>query len=298
MIDVAPPLNDLLEFAGEKTQMNFKLEPFERGFGAYVRGIDFSKPVSADTHDALIKAFADYHILSFPDQIGLGTDDVVAASRVFGPDMEPHVFKQYHHPDEPLVMVLSNRLKGSKPAGLKDAGTFWHSDVAYKPKPAKATMLYALEVPAQGGDTLFCDLTAAYDDLSDTMKQRLDGLKAWHFYAHQKRDLFENGQVESPPECLHPVVRTNPISGRKAIYITPSYTVRIDGMADDESAALMRQIFDHCLQDKYRMDYHWHAGDVLVWDNAAVMHSATTKDLDPAKHRTLWRTIISGGPTF
>ena len=278
--------------------MSLNIEPFERGFGAYVRGVDFSEPVSDTLHVALIKAFAEHHILSFPDQIGLGTDDVVAASRVFGPDMEPHVFTQYHHPEEPLVMVLSNRLKGDKPAGLKNAGTFWHSDVAYKPKPAKATMLYALEVPEQGGDTLFCDLTAAYDDLTTAMKERLGGLKAWHFYAHQKRDLFDTGQVQSPPECLHPVIRTNPISGRKAIYITPSYTVRIDGMAADESQALMDEIFAHCLQDKYRMDYHWHAGDVLVWDNAAVMHSATTKDLDPSKYRTLWRTIISGGPTY
>jgi len=278
--------------------MSLSIEPFADGFGAYVRGVDFSKPITDDLHDELIDAFADHHILSFPGQMGLGTNEVVAASRVFGPEMEPHVFTQYHHPDEPLIMVLSNRIKDEKPAGLRDAGSFWHSDVAYKPAPAKATMLYALEVPEQGGDTLFCDMTAAYEGLSEAMKQRLNGLKAWHFYAHQKRDLFETGQVQSPPECLHPVIRTNPISGRKAIYITPSYTVRIDGIPEDESQALMDEIFEHCLQDKYRMDYHWSNGDVLVWDNAAVMHTATTKNLDPSKYRTLWRTIISGGPTF
>ena len=279
--------------------MSLNIEPFVRGFGAYVRGIDFQAPVTDDLRDDLIDAFGTYHILSFPDQHGLGTSEVVSASRVFGPEMEPHVFTQYHHPDEPLVMVLSNRIKGDKkPAGLKDAGSFWHSDVAYKPEPAKATMLYALEVPEVGGDTLFCNMTAAYEGLSDDMKGRLDGLKAWHFYAHQKRDLFETGQVQSPPECLHPVIRTNPISERKAIYITPSYTVRIDGMDEDESRALMQEIFDHCLQDEYRMDYHWSNGDVLVWDNAAVMHTATTRNLDPSKYRTLWRTIISGGPTF
>ena len=243
-------------------------------------------------------AFDHHHILTFRGYDGLSTDQVLAASRLFGKDLESHVFAQYHHPDDPLVMVLSNRVKGSKPAGLKDAGTFWHSDVAYKPEPARATLLYSLEVPDHGGDTLFCDLTAAYDDLSDEMKVRLDGLKAWHFYAHQKRDLFDDGKVQSPPECLHPVVRTNPSSGRKAIYITPAYTVRIDGMSAKDSQALMDDIFDHCLQDKYRMDYKWRAGDLVVWDNAAVMHSATTKDLDPSKYRTIWRTIISGGPTF
>lgn len=278
--------------------MTIKIKPFECGFGAEVRGIDLRQPMDDATKANVEQAFAEHHILAFPDQKNLSTDNVVAASLLFSDKLEEHVFKQYHHPDESLIMVLSNRRKGDKPVGLRDAGTFWHSDVAYKPEPAKATMLYALEVPDVGGDTLFCDLTAAYEDLSDAMKVRLDGLKAWHFYAHQKRDLFETGAIQSPPECLHPVVRTNPASGRKAIYITPSYTVRIDGMDADESQALMDEIFEHCLQDKYRMSYHWHAGDVLVWDNAAVMHSATTKDLDPSKYRTLWRTIISGGPTF
>ncbi len=278
--------------------MTITVAPFENGFGAEVIGVDFTSPINADALQSITDAFSHHHVLSFRGHDGLTTDQVLAASRLFGKDLEAHVFTQYHHPDEPLIMVLSNRKEGEKPKGLRDAGTFWHSDVAYKPEPAAATMLYALEIPDEGGDTLFCNMTAAYDDLSDAMKGRLDGLKAWHFYAHQKRDLFDTGQVQSPPECLHPVVRTNPVSGQKAIYITPAYTVRIDGMDEDESQALMDEIFAHCLQDKYRMTYKWRAGDIVVWDNAAVMHSATTKDLDPTKYRTIWRTIISGGPTF
>ncbi len=278
--------------------MTITAAPFKNGFGAEIIGVDFSEPISDDDMQFISDAFDYHHILTFRGYDGLSIDQVLAASRLFGKDLESHVFAHYHHPDDPLVMVLSNRVKGSKPAGLKDAGTFWHSDVAYKPEPARATLLYSLEVPDHGGDTLFCDLTAAYDDLSDEMKVRLDDLKAWHFYAHQKRDLFDDGKVQSPPECLHPVVRTNPSSGRKAIYITPAYTVRIDGLSAKDSQALMDEIFDHCLQDKYRMDYKWRAGDLVVWDNAAVMHSATTKELDPSKYRTIWRTIISGGPTF
>lgn len=278
--------------------MSITVAPFKNGFGAEVIGADFTAAISGDDMQFISDAFDHHHVLTFRGYDGLSTDQVLAASRLFGKDLESHVFTQYHHPDDPLVMVLSNRVKDSKPAGLKDAGTFWHSDVAYKPEPARATLLYSLEVPDKGGDTLFCDLTAAYDDLSDEMKARLDGLKAWHFYAHQKRDLFDDGKVQSPPECLHPVVRTNPGSGRKAIYITPAYTVRIDGMSAEDSQTLMDEIFDHCLQDKYRMTYKWRAGDIVAWDNAAVMHSATTKDLDPSKYRTIWRTIISGGPTF
>lgn len=277
--------------------MSITVAPFKNGFGAEVIDVNFGTTIPDDDMQFIKDAFDHHHVLTFRGNEGLTTDQVLAASRLFGKDLESHVFTQYHHPDDPLVMVLSNRVKDSKPAGLKDAGTFWHSDVAYKPEPARATLLYSLEVPNQGGDTLFCDLTAAYEDLSDEMKARLDGLKAWHFYAHQKRDLFDDGKVQSPPECLHPVVRTNPSSGRKAI-ITPAYTVRIDGMNAKDSQALMDEIFDHCLQDKYRMTYKWRAGDIVVWDNAAVMHSATTKDLDPSKYRTIWRTIISGGPTF
>jgi len=278
--------------------MSITVAPFKNGFGAEVIDVNFGTTIPDDDMQFIKDAFDHHHVLTFRGYDGLSTDQVLAASRLFGKDLESHVFTQYHHPDDPLVMVLSNRVKDNKPAGLKDAGTFWHSDVAYKPEPARATLLYSLEVPNQGGDTLFCDLTAAYDDLSDEMKARLDGLKAWHFYAHQKRDLFDDGKVQSPPECLHPVVRTNPSSGRKAIYITPAYTVRIDGMSAEDSQVLMDEIFDHCLQDKYRMTYKWRAGDIVVWDNAAVMHSATTKDLDPSKYRTIWRTIISGGPTF
>lgn len=278
--------------------MSITVAPFKNGFGAEVINVNFGTIIPDDEMQFIKNAFDHHHVLTFRGYDGLSTDQVLAASRLFGKDLESHVFTQYHHPDDPLVMVLSNRVKDNKPAGLKDAGTFWHSDVAYKPKPARATLLYSLEVPSQGGDTLFCDLTAAYEDLPDEMKARLDGLKAWHFYAHQKRDLFDDGKVQSPPECLHPVVRTNPTSGRKAIYITPAYTVRIDGMNAKDSQALMDEIFDHCLQDKYRMTYKWRAGDIVVWDNAAVMHSATTKDLDPNKYRTIWRTIISGGPTF
>ena len=279
--------------------MTIKVIPSKQGLGAEIQGVDFSSPINAEAQSALIAAFSDHHVLNFRGQDNLGTDEVLAASRVFGEQLEAHAFTHFHHPDEPLIMVLSNRVEGSgKPKGMRDAGTFWHSDVAYKPKPAKATMLYSLEIPEEGGDTLFCNLTKAYEDLSTDMKSQLAGLKAWHYYAKLKRDVFESGKVTSPPECLHPVVRTNPISGRKAIYITPAYTTRIDGMPESDSDALMAEIFSHCLQDKYRMDYKWRAGDVVVWDNAAVMHSATTKDLDPTKYRTIWRTIISGDATY
>ena len=155
-------------------------------------------------------------------------------------------------------------------------------------------MLYALEIPEAGGDTLFCDMAKAYDGLSDAMKEKLQGLRAVHNYAHTPREIFRSGEVKPPPDCVHPVIRTNPETGRKSIYVNPSYTVRIEAMSEDESEALKHEIYRHCQQDAYCMRYVWRAGDVVAWDNGASMHAATTDKLDPTRHRTLWRTIISG----
>lgn len=277
--------------------MTATIEPFDNGFGAEIAGIDLSRPVSDEDRDTVYAAFLEHHLIVIRGQ-ALSAGQVVAAARILGDELEPHLFKHFHHPDTPLIMVLSNRVENGKPKGMADAGSFWHTDVSYKPNPAKATMLYAVEVPDDGGDTLFCNLTAAYEALPEAMKTRLDGLKAVHNYAYRPRDVFTSGKVTPPPDCLQPLIRTHPETGRKAIYISPFYMVRIEGLADDDSEALKKEIYDHCLQDRFRMQYKWRTGDVAAWDNAALMHSATTKELDPAKHRTLWRATISGGPAF
>ena len=277
--------------------MTVTVRPFKEGFGAEIVGIDLARPIGAVERAAVYRAFLDHHLVSIRGQT-LTPAQTVATARIFGDRLEPHLFKQYHHPETPLVMVLSNRVANGKPAGMADAGTFWHSDVSYKPNPAKATMLYAIEVPEGEGDTLFCDLTAAYDALPEAMKRRLQGMMAVHNYDHVPRDVFQRLNTTPPPDCAHPVVRTHPETGRKAIYINPAYVVRIEGLADAESEALKQEIYDHCLQDHFRLAYRWQPSDVVAWDNAALMHSATTRTLDPAKHRTLWRMTISGGPAF
>jgi taurine dioxygenase len=274
--------------------MSIEVTPLSIGIGAEISGVDLKAP-GADARAAIYRAYLDHRIIVMHGQEGLSTDDVMAASRILGRELEPHVFTRYHHPDTPLVMVLSNRKDDTgKEKGLRDAGSFWHSDVSYKEIPAKATLLYALEVPDEGGDTLFCDMALAYDGLTDAMKQRLDGMTAVHNYAHTPREIFKSGEVTPPPDCVHPVIRTNPETGRKSIYINPSYTVRIEGLSDAESVALKDEIFAHCMKDDYCMRYKWRAGDVVAWDNAASMHAATTDKLDPNRHRTIWRTIISG----
>ncbi len=270
----------------------------EEGLGAEISGIDLSRPLGDDDRRAIYQAFLVYHLIVFHGQT-LAPDHAIGAARILGDELEPHLFKHFHHPDTPLIMVLSNRqYDDGQPKGLADAGTFWHSDVSYKPNPAKATMLHAVEIPDVGGDTLFCNLTAAYEALPGDLKEKLDGLTAMHDYNHVPRDIFSKLKLTPPPPCPQPVVRTHTETKRKAIYINPAYTTHIEGLPEDESAELMEEIFSHCLAGRFRLRYTWRSGDVVAWDNAALMHSATTKDLDPARHCTLWRLTVSGGPTF
>ncbi|MDP6391219.1 MAG: TauD/TfdA family dioxygenase [Alphaproteobacteria bacterium] len=283
--------------------MTLTITQFDAPFGAEIRGLDLSAPIADEDFAAVEQAWLDHHVVAIRGQ-RLDAAGMVDFSRRFG-DLESHMLDQYHHPETPLIIVLSNQVEDGRSIGLADAGSFWHSDVSFRERPSKTTLLYALEVPAEGGDTLYCDMIAAYDDLDNTMKSRLDGLMAVHDYGYRDRLQGERGatvvlsqsQSEATPPVLHPVVRRHPDTGRKALYVSPGVTERIEGLQAAESDELLKAIFEHCLQDKYRLVYKWRAGDLVAWDNAAVMHAATTDTLDPAKGRTLWRTIVSGGPT-
>ncbi|HUJ73510.1 MAG TPA: TauD/TfdA family dioxygenase [bacterium] len=273
--------------------------------GARIGGVNLSQRLDAATWAVIHRAYLDQHVVSIPGQ-HLTIEQLLEFSRRFGP-LEAHVLNQYHHPRYPEILMLSNVVEGGKPVGLADAGTYWHSDISYKARPSRGTILYALEVPDEGGDTLFCNMEAAYDALPEDMKARLQGLKAVHNYEYRHSQVAKETGLRAPlteeqrratPDVVHPVIRTHPETGRRAIYINPGFTVRILGMTEQESEALKRQVFEHCLQERFQYRYKWQVGDVLIWDNASVMHAATTRDLPASKRRTLWRTIISGEEPF
>ena len=280
------------------------VETLNAGFGAEITGIDLSAGhKNPELMAAIESAFLQHHVVAIRNQ-KLDVNEVVEVSRRFGP-LEPHVLDRFHHPETPLVLVLSNRVDASGRAlGLRDAGSFWHSDVSFKERPARATLLYAIEVPEQGGDTLFCNMIAAFEALPEELKQELEGRFAVHDYANRDRVAHRTGtqprldreNLSRVPPVRHPVIRRHPVTGRNALYVNPTYTVCIEGMTETSSNLLLKRIFDHCLEDRFRLRYRWRAGDVVIWDNAAVMHAATTQNLDPRHHRTLWRTIIVGGP--
>lgn len=281
------------------------VKPLGDCFAAEIRGVDLAGPPDEASFAEIYRACFRHHVIAIPGQ-RLTAEGVVAVSRRFG-DLEPHVLDQYHHPDHAEIIVLSNVVENGKPKGLADAGSYWHSDMSYTARPPKATLLYALEVPEEGGDTIFCDMIGAYAALPQATRDRIAGLRAIHSYLyraneqvarHAIRPPLTEAQQKQTPDRAQPVVRTHPESGEKALYVNPGFTTRFLGLSEDESEALKQELFAHCLQDRFLFRYQWQAGDVLVWDNAAVMHRGTAVELDPKHRRTLYRTIISGSEPY
>jgi taurine dioxygenase len=222
----------------------------------------------------------------------------LAFARQFGRP-EPHVIDQFHHPEHADILILSNVQKDGQPVGLADAGTYFHTDYSYLDVPARATTLYSIQVPSKGGDTLFADQYAAYDGLSSTLKKTIEPLIALHHYGN--RDDLDKGsrtvasvlsedQEARMAWVKHKVARRHPITGRTALYAVSGSSFRIEGMPDDEAVDLLDELKRHATQEKYQLRLKYGVGDVVIWDNASLLHSATL--IDPNDPRTLWRITI------
>ena len=273
--------------------------PLSEGFGAEVRGIDLSRDFSEEEFDAIHRVFVDNKLVCFRDQT-LSAPAQIAFSKRFGP-LEVHLLSQYNHPDHPEIFRLSNRVVDGQPMGIADGGSYWHSDFAFQEQPAKATILNALEIPPEGGDTLFVDMAAAYDALPDAWKQRLEGLQAVHRYRRKASTDGQSTQVElteaqkqQTPDVAHPLARTIPDTGRKAVFAHRGMTAEVVGVSREESDEILEFLFRHTLQPQFRYDFRWSPGDVVMWDNRSTMHSATTRDLPAGQFRTLYRTTVRG----
>ena len=283
--------------------MTITAERLAGSFVAEVRGVDVGNMSNQERTD-LHRAYLDHKVLVIPDQ-DIDVPQFSAFAGLFG-EKAVHPVKNFLHPDFPEVMVLSNSTKFGKPVGVKDAGSFWHSDRSYTERSADATMLYSLEIPDEGGDTYFADLEAAYDALPEKMKQRIDGLT----YVSQYRWTTNRDDPESrwsmltpeerakTPPVERPVVRTHPETGRKGLFIFPGISAGIRGIVGMESvecAELLDELFDHMTQDRFQYRFHWQGPRTIVlWDNRCVMHKATTKNLPADKTRTLYRVSTLG----
>jgi len=255
----------------------------------------------ADSIDAPFReiwdAFFAAQVLVFRAQ-ELNADKYLKFARQFGRP-EPHVIDQFHHPQHADILILSNVEKDGKPTGLADAGTYFHTDYSYLEVPARCTMLYSIQVPKKGGDTLFADQYTAYDELPAAMKKRIDGRIGLHHYGN--RDDLDKGsrtvasvltgeQEQKMAWVRHPIVRRHPVTGRKALYSVSGSSFGIEGMPQDEAIDLLDEIKEHATQEKYQYRLKYGVGDVVIWDNASLLHSATLTD--PADPRTLWRITV------
>ncbi len=224
--------------------------------------------------------------MCFPGQ-ELGADALACFGRMFG-ELEINVANQFHEPDHPEVMVLSNMIKDGRPIGLGDAGQGWHTDLSYSRDVALANILYAVKVPMRDGrplgDTQFRNMHSAYEHLPAEIKRRLAGRTATHDFAKfwdmmrgrpgsQRAPLTPEQRAKKPP-ISQPIFRTHPITGRTVLYCNPGYAVRIDGMDEAESADLLAFLFAHQEQNRFFHAHRWSQGDVLMWDNIGTVHNA------------------------
>ena len=187
---------------------------------------------------------------------------------------------RYLHPDHPELYCVSNKVdKKGVPKGRKGAGTYWHSDVSFREEPAAASILYAKQIPSVGGDTLFADGTAAYEDLSQAMKDLLAPLYALHDFAVAAATQYTNpfvinDDLDGANKALHPVIRTHVDTGRKSIFVNPGQTSHLDGFDQAESDALLKFLYEHMTQPKYIFRQIWQEYDLAMWDNRTMMHFA------------------------
>ena len=274
-----------------------KFAQLSAGFGLETTDVDVSRPLTGDQFETIERAFFAGQVLVLRGQ-SLRPGQYLAFARRFGPP-EPHVIDQFHHPEESNILILSNRRKNGQPIGLADAGTYFHTDYSYLQVPARATMLYSIEVPSKGGNTLFANQYAAYDDLAEPMKRKIDSLVAVHHYGNRKvademsrvaASPLTDEQKAKMPLITHPIVRAHPVTGRKALYAVSGSSYGIVGVPEDEAVALLDELAAHATQSKYLMSYAYRIGDVVIWDNASLLHSATLTD--PDDPRTLWRITI------
>jgi taurine dioxygenase len=242
-------------------------------------------------------AFFASQVLVFRNQ-KLDPAQFLRFGRQFGKP-EPHVIDQFHHPEHADILILSNVRRNGEPTGLADAGTYFHTDYSYLEVPARATLLYSIQVPKKGGDTLFANQYAAYDDLPASLKKRIAGLVALHHYGN--RDDLDKAsrtvasvltweQEKKVTWVRHPVARRHPVTGRTALYAVSGSSFRIEGMPDDEARDLLDQLKLHATQQKYQCRLKYGVGDLVIWDNASLLHSATLTD--PDDPRTLWRITV------
>ncbi len=270
-----------------------KLEP---RIGAEITGVDVTR-LGDDEWRAIYNSWLDSNVLVVRDQ-KLTIEQYLAYSRRFG-RIKPHRVRKTRHPQYPeltLMGVGARTADGKVNAPIYTRGANWHTDSPWDTEICKATQLYAVEIPSYGGDTLFANMYAAYDALPEALKRRIDGMQAEFAYGGRTRQGIELLEPEDQvrPPAVHPLVHVHSETGRKSLYVNRVHILRIVGLPEKESDALIEELFSHMLQPGAEYRHKWRVGDIVIWDNRCSIHSATG-GYPLNENRIHWRVTIMEG---
>lgn len=270
------------------------------GLGAEITGIDVAGPLTDAEFAGILDALLSHQVIAIRDQ-KLSPEQQKAFSRRLG-DLDIHISDKYKMEGHPEVLILSNRKVGGEWVGATNAGDEWHTDLHYMARPSKFTILHAIEVPQEGGETAFINTYAAYEALPQATRELIAsrrGVNSWNRLRNPRvrvpeqhgdgKEVYDTGH----PDALHPIVRTHPETGRKALYVSPRHTLSIEGMAEDESESLLRELFAVQQKPEHIYVHRWRQGDLVIWDNRCTLHKGCG-GIRPPGIRHLHRTVVAG----
>jgi len=278
------------------TRGRLEVVPLTQHIGAEIRGIDLRDKPDDETIRAINRAWLDHLVIIFPGQ-KLSQEDLARVTAYFGERAEhsrpPKYFPKGYANLLPGIMLISNIRENGEPIGaLPDGEMMFHHDMIHTEVPSKGTLLYSVEIPSTGGNTLFASGYAAYDTLDRAIRDRLAGRFARHHYNYGSTMRGDTRGTEAYGECVHPVFRTHDETGRKAIYVNRLMTVGIVDMPQAESEPLLKAVFDHAERREFVYEHVWRVGDLLLWDNRCSSHART--DFPTTERRLMLRTTVKG----
>lgn len=295
-ISVSPSVN-----AHTRSRSAIRIHPVTEHIGAEVENVDLSRPISAAEYEDINEALATHGVLVFRDQDlppAMHVDFAARFGRLVG-----HIVKRFSVEEFPEVTYISNvRNDKGEMIGADRAGMIWHSDMSYLPRPMLGSMLYGVECPPQGADTEFASMFAAHDALPHNLRAQLSGTRgvhdyAWHYatYLSHRPPLTEAEKAKAPP-VTHPALRTHPVSGRKAVYLSEGLTRTIEGMSEEAGRKLVIEVSQFATQPAFVYRHKWQPRDLVFWDNRSTMHRAT--EFDNQYRRLMRRTTVEGDVPF
>ena len=279
-----------------------KVRPTGAALAADIEGVNLAEKLAPETVDAIKRAWGDHLVLRFRGQ-RLTDDDMMRFSRHLGElDWAPIAAAGDAPEGREYVMVISNVVEDGKPIGQLGAyEAIWHTDMSYIGEPPSASALYSLEVPPSGGDTGFCNMYLAYETLPPELRRQIEGRVCRHDASRNAAGELRRGFVDAPDATQtvgaeHPIVRTHPVTGRKALFLGRRRNAYVVGLPLDESEALLDALWAHGTKPEFAWYQQWRAGDLILWDNRCVMHRRDA--FDPAARRVMHRTQIKGDRPF